>query len=64
MPYFECPRCGEESVQVILTAYEPDTNAGGCPEIVSVVCGCDLTPDEQDKVYAEADTFDDWYGEG
>jgi hypothetical protein len=58
MPYFVCPNCKdpEKTVRVeVASSYEPDTNAGGAPEITAVECGCDLTPGQQAVVYAEAD---------
>ena len=62
MAYFACPHCGEEMIRIHLTEYEPDTNGGGVPEITSVDCGCDLTVEEQEEVYAEADKCS-WFDE-
>jgi hypothetical protein len=57
MPYFVCPSCGDQEKTIrmeIVEPYDYDVNAGGAPEITEVLCGCVLTPEQEDVLYVEA----------
>lgn len=65
MPWFSCPHCGEEDAikMEIVTAYEPDTNAGGAPEVVEQECDCQWTAKEGEALYLQAAIISahDWW---
>jgi hypothetical protein len=61
MPYVTCPVCKDDEKTIHLElegGYEPDTGAGPYPEVKEVECGCELSADDFDAVYAEADKLD------